>query len=105
MHFTQRLFQMFLRELLAFGLLFFPGGAGDGLFGVRGLLGLFGLFLVPQSSSHSLFCFLSTASILQETITQVRHARFRKHIKQVLNWNFVSDIKIKLVVYFSISCL
>lgn len=52
-----------LRELLAFGLWepFFSGGTGDGLLGERGLLDW---ALAPQSSSHSLLCFLSIASIL-----------------------------------------
>lgn len=49
------------------GVVFFSGGTGDGLFGGRGLLGLLGLSLVPQSSSQSLLCFFSTASILQRT--------------------------------------
>lgn len=56
-----------LRELLDFGVDVFliSGGTGDKLFGERGLLGLLGLFLPPQSSSHSWLFFLSKASILQ----------------------------------------
>lgn len=54
----QRLVQVSLRELLAL-VVFVSGGAR------WGLLGLLGLSLAPQSSSHSLLCSLSTASILQ----------------------------------------
>lgn len=57
-----------LRELLDFGVdvPLMSGGRGDRLFGERGLLGLLGLFLAPQSSSQSWLFFLSRASILQE---------------------------------------
>lgn len=57
-----------LRELLDFGVdvPLISGGRGDRLFGERGLLGLLGLFLAPQSSSQSWLFFLSRASILQE---------------------------------------
>lgn len=76
MHFTT---DLALRELLDLAF-FVSGGAGDGL------LGLLGLSLAPQSSSHSLLCFFSPASILQRTTKHVRDVFLPAKI--ILNWHF-----------------
>lgn len=97
----RRVLQVSLRELLVFevGVVFFSGGTGDGLFGGRGLLGLLGLSLVPQSSSHSLLCFFSTASILQRTAKKkkrVRDARYFPCDKTMLNWQLNGHLNHKV---------